>query len=523
MRKWIVGLNTLALLGLLGLTSIMAEEPQPKPDTVTVTNIAAWQHPVKAALQQNRIALLKVVIRNKIDPAFYVRFPMDLSVSSVKYYDSVCRAIAKANGYWNYEIEDEKRPLRFMVTGNVKLQKVVNILANGDAGQMERLLGEANGTGAAVFEKVARQTVGLDNVPYLDLGRFKLNPRLLVEGKARDENRDFKEGLAQSLRGLILCDRFKQPIIGDLTIGTPMTQVLKILGPPSFSFDGQIFYKTSRFYLGFAGTTKVEKAIIGPLGRKIYAKEMLLRLANVLNQADSSGDISELLSGKTFNGFFDRSGHIHGGGYYLDSEAGVNVTEFDGEQCIRVYNNFQGDLYRLKSGKGKYPIIFENTDYIAGRLSTDLQIFDQYNEDLAQNGVLSPSGKRKFVYEWITSDQQYFYVRTLDYSRVDVFIGAMTEDYRWLNDDYIIYTDCVSTKPYAAPVDGRDGGNVDVLEAIGLKLSDEDSHDFKFKLKSVTKDQLVIEKTYDTAGKAAELIKINFAMDAKGKLQFRKG
>lgn len=525
MRKWIVGLNLVTLLGLLSLSSVIAEEPETNPDNVTITDIEAWKHPVKTALQQNRIALFKVEICRKTYPTFYVGLPMDLNVSSAKYYDALCRTIAQTNDYENYAMKDEKRQLRFMVACNEKFQKVVNIIANGEDGKLERLLGAANGSGTAVFEKVARQTVGLDSVPYLDLSHFKLNPCLLGEVKAEAENRDIKEVFYQHVRGVILCNRFKRPIIGNIKIGTPLAQVLKILGPPSFNFYGQIFYKTSRFYLGFAGKTKVEKAIVGPVGKKIYAKEVLLRIATRLNTEKESGSIFDILTGKEMEDFFGTRGYIHEGFYYLDSESGVYVTQCDEGWCIRVYNNFQGDLYRLRSGKSKYPILYENGDWIAGRLSLNLDtfdqnIFDQSNEDLAKEGVLSPGGKRKFIYE---RDQQWFYVRTLDYSRADVVSQADAEEYRWLNDDYIIYTALSSTKPYVLPVNGQTGGAIDVLETIGIKVRYEGNINFKFKIKSVTKDQLVIAKINETTGKTANLIKIHFKMDAKGKLVFGKG
>ena len=114
-----------ALLAVIILSTTFSECANSSPngsssDSVVITDIASWKHPVKKIFSQNNIKLSKVVLTNhKKYPVFYVSFPYDPQSSQTSdYFNQLYAEVLAANGWWSYALQDEQDKVRIEVNWN---------------------------------------------------------------------------------------------------------------------------------------------------------------------------------------------------------------------------------------------------------------------------------------------------------------------------------------------------------------------------------------------------------------------
>jgi hypothetical protein len=79
-------------------------------DLIVINNVKVWNHPTKAIFNKYQIELVKVELsRGKTYPTFFVKMPYDpLSSQNDSYYNKVLLEILKANGWWDYSLNDSQ-------------------------------------------------------------------------------------------------------------------------------------------------------------------------------------------------------------------------------------------------------------------------------------------------------------------------------------------------------------------------------------------------------------------------------
>ena len=344
-----------------------------------------------------------------------------------------------------------------------------------------------------IIKPVTREDSGLSLLERKGLGALVLNQQIhqIVFQDKTYSNSDYSLGLVES-GGILISERFTDTIIDDIRIGTPLESVRDILGEPSVQKDSQLFYKTAYFYLGFQGETNVEHAMIIPHPND-YSRDILKRILLKLEISD----LEALTQDPEIADFLTGGGFIHGGGWYHQSDNGVEVIWFD-ENTVTVYNNFEGDLYQYISSASRYKIIFEDHDMIIENMSFSLKNHVQTNTRFDKDGLLSPSGKLKIIFDWIHSDCYYFTIRTLDNSRPDYFISARAnDDFHWINDNYIIFIDRWYNIPYIISVSDKESSKIyNVLQEISIIASEEEIHSIEpmsFTVISITEEFITLK------------------------------
>ena len=336
--------------------------------------------------------------------------------------------------------------------------------------------------------KITREEAGLETIPSLDFSKFKLNPSIqrLLEDPPSYSDEDYRNGLVYR-DFLIISERFGGSIIQNIGIGDGISNVMEILGEPSCIIGNTMFYKTEGYYLGFKGEKEVEQAIISQRPGK-YPADILKTLIISINRSDFNG-ISELIqSNDEISDFFDYNGHIHGGGWYAVSDNGIFIEEFT-EKAIVVYNNFEGELFRIQEDLHNYGIVYENIDYLMDRMVSELDYYIWLNEKFDKEGIVSPGGKYNSLYIWNYSESYYFIIRAMDTGKTDLYISLPAiGDYYWLNDRYILYSDFFSFAPVIVDVETCE--TINLLETA--ELIDEEPGLRPFEIKSCKDGQIII-------------------------------
>jgi hypothetical protein len=100
---------------------------------VTITDIADWEHPVKAVLEQNGIKIHRIELtKDKKYPTFYVDFPEIMSDPlSLDYSLNVIKSTAEANGFWDFTFFDENRNIKIDVYCDRENKTVYKYIING--------------------------------------------------------------------------------------------------------------------------------------------------------------------------------------------------------------------------------------------------------------------------------------------------------------------------------------------------------------------------------------------------------
>lgn len=359
--------------------------------------------------------------------------------------------------------------------------------------------------------KISRQEAGLSTIPELDFSRFALNPSIqrVIEEPASYTNHDYKNGLINE-NFLIVTERFNENIIQDIAIGDNISKVSETLGAPSCIIGNTMFYKTKDYYLGIKGKEKVEQAVFSRKPRQ-YPSTILKALVTKINEPEFSSIIGLLSENNEISEFFDHNGHIHGGGWYAFAMNGIYLEEFT-ENSITVYNNFEGDLYKLQDDNFQYGIVYSDIDYMMDNMVSELNGYNWTNRIFNEDGIISPGGKYDSVYVWNYSESYYFIIRSMDNNHPDVYIGLpATGDYYWLNDRYILYSDFFSFAPILLDVETFE--IINVLEETNL--FDVDDYGFySFKIKSYN-DGLIIVYHEDED----KQYRIGYSFDQNGQIQ----
>lgn len=360
--------------------------------------------------------------------------------------------------------------------------------------------------------QISRAQAGLSTIPVVDITNIPVNSRVaaLLQGADYLDN-DYEEGIVEGSRGLILSERFSEKILGNLRIGTDMKNIQNLLGVPSVTKEDYIFYKTNRFYLAFRGRDKLEAAALCTLPDD-YDKDILNKLIAALRKEGRSDLQTLLQEDENIRQFFDREGHIHGGGWYVYASCGVTLEDFD-QLTFTVYNNFEGNLYSSL-------VAYEDQDYLVNELKMSLEAYEATNQEFAsKEAKLSPTGKYNSIFRWITSDSQYFIIRSMDNSRADRYIAAPAGQYRWVNDDYLIYMDAFSTLPFAVPMDDGNDDRVNIFYELGLIDSNDSTIGIgtnNYELTAVLEKEILLRDA--SSGKE---LRIQYEVDPTGKIKFK--
>lgn len=97
-------------------SSATSTTPSTENDDEIITDIANWNHPVKEVFNAEEIKVDKVELKNnKTYAIFYVELTKDLNDENKSYYVNLINKVAAANGYWDYEINDQNKNIDITV------------------------------------------------------------------------------------------------------------------------------------------------------------------------------------------------------------------------------------------------------------------------------------------------------------------------------------------------------------------------------------------------------------------------
>lgn len=363
--------------------------------------------------------------------------------------------------------------------------------------------------------------VGLTPLPISDLNGLTLNPRIaaLLNGSESHSMADYTSGIEIMSDCVVIAPRYTGKIIGDISIGTSRTDVIKMLGEPSLHDTAVLAYRTDVFYLVLLGDTEVEYAGLYLTPDRNYPDDILKRLLEELNSPSYINLQAAVGKVDPEGEFFTQSGFINGGGYYFKSVHGIDITEFD-DRTLDVLNNFQGDLYVLDSPDLNYSQSFLDVDAVVVKVRDTMYGCQYTDEYIDKNGKLSPDGKLKAAFEWVYSMDQHFVIRTMDYSVQDRYIYGVYagDDFYWLNNQVLLYEDVVASCPYVMDINRSMPDHVNILVEAGVVTqADVESFKVHYSITDVN-GKVITLKDLDTGA----TLEVQFNMDSNGKMTFSK-
>jgi len=357
--------------------------------------------------------------------------------------------------------------------------------------------------------RITREEAGLTTIPSLDFSGYKLNGTIqrLLENPTSYSDEDYQKGLVYD-NFLVVSERFREDIIRNIGIGDGISEVFEILGLPSCIIGDTMFYKTGEYYLGFKGEKTVEQAVLSPKPG-VYPSDILKIIAICINRPDYYGITTLLDENSEISEFFEYNGHIHGGGWYAFSNNGVYYEEYN-KNAVVVYNNFEGELYKLQEDLYNYRIVYKDVDFLMERMVSELDGYIGLNKAFEEEGIVSPGGKYNSLYVWNYSESYYFIIRTMDASSTDKYVSlAATGEYYWLSDRYILYTDFFTLAPVLFDVETYETINLlDMTELIY-----DDFGYYSIEIKSHEDGKIIIY--YSDGDKE---YRINYSFDPDGKI-----
>ncbi len=106
---------------LLLFSSVLAPPKATADDIKVITDINAWNHPVKKVFQKHEVVLKKVELHNQTYPVFYVELPYDPKFRhNDKFFQPLYYETLKANGFWDYAFVDQSSEVRINIKWNKK-------------------------------------------------------------------------------------------------------------------------------------------------------------------------------------------------------------------------------------------------------------------------------------------------------------------------------------------------------------------------------------------------------------------
>lgn len=359
--------------------------------------------------------------------------------------------------------------------------------------------------------RITREEAGLDTIPGMDFSGFSLNERiheLLIEKRAYSDN-DMKAGI---IAPFLITERFREPVIGNISIGTSMNDAEALLGTPSYRQENIIIYKTDDYYIAISGNESVELVN--------FAQRPQAYDIDILNQILTGCCLEDIYltdlldRNSKIADFFERTGFINGGGHYALSDSGVRVDTLSVN--IKIYNNFEGHLYKTDKDT-EYKIEYINTDSVMEDMMWDFNEYSLTNKDFIERGKISPSGKYMAKYDYVYSMSHYFTIRTMDYSKPDFMINALALEFEWINDDYIIYTGTFTTLPAVTRVTQGNMEHIRLFSGVDDLEYDYGFGKYSFSIKEITKDRFVLEDKNADASKGEKVIwEIPYVIDENG-------
>ncbi|NLY18370.1 MAG: hypothetical protein GX045_05360 [Clostridiaceae bacterium] len=360
--------------------------------------------------------------------------------------------------------------------------------------------------------RISRDEAGLDTIPSVDFGGFSLNKRihqLLIEKQPYTDD-DMKAGIVAPY---LITERFREPVIDDISIGTSIKDVMAVLGAASYIKENIIIYKTYDYYKAFWGDESVELVNFAPKPKDNYDVDMLNEILTGLCLEDEYL-MALLYTDSSLDSFFERKGFVHGGGNYAISDNGVEVnTLFN---TIEIYNNFEGNLYQTIKDT-EYKIEYKNADYVMEDMMWEFANYFYTNESFLEKGKLSPSGKYMAKYDYIYSQSHYFTIRTMDHSKPDYYINAVADEFEWINDDYIIYTDTFSSLLIVIRITRDNVEHICLSSGLNDLEYDYGFGNYDFSIKEITEDRIILEdKNADESKGERVLWEIPYIIDENG-------
>ncbi|MGG3740835.1 hypothetical protein [Paenibacillus chibensis] len=138
-------------------------------EDVVISDVGAWDHPVKKVFAAHGVKLGKVVLQqSKTYPVFYVDMPPSLSDSNNQgELRRLLADLAQANAYWSFSIADSAGSPRIDVVCDRKRQLVMETAVDGrkkawTASEEEQRSDEGRDSFAAYVAGASAQTVKLD-------------------------------------------------------------------------------------------------------------------------------------------------------------------------------------------------------------------------------------------------------------------------------------------------------------------------------------------------------------------------
>ena len=369
------------------------------------------------------------------------------------------------------------------------------------------------------LQLVSREEAGLYTIPRLNFDSFVLNQRiheLLLEGVTYT-NEDMKNGIEPPY---LVTERFQESIIENITIGTSIEEVIRVLGAPSFQERNMTVYKTNSYYIGFFGAETVELANFLPVPEPCDADILNTILTAMCIEAVP---LNVWIGSDDPTGFFDDYGAILGGDFYAYSSHGVKAVLEESGEVIEIFNNYEGSLYRVQPDDTGVDTVFTNTDRNLDSLYWGF-ISRTSNDAFIRNGKVSPSGKYIAKYDWITSMDHYFTIRTVDYSAPDYQIGAVADQFEWLNDDYIVYTGTFSTLPAVLRVtdDAQSRESIHLMEGFGEEDYFYGAGDYNFSIDAITTDTIRFKDNKKAETDEGTYWEVRYFIDETGRFQLVK-
>lgn len=102
-------------------------------DKKVITDISKWDHPVKDVFITSRIPLEKVELtKNNTYPTFYTTLSENVDSNHKSYYENLFKAIAAANGFWDYKLLDESKNINLEISCDKTKKQVTSIVYNND-------------------------------------------------------------------------------------------------------------------------------------------------------------------------------------------------------------------------------------------------------------------------------------------------------------------------------------------------------------------------------------------------------
>ena len=103
-------LATAIAMSISSLACVQASDKSKSQSKVVITDIVAWNHPVKAVFAEHKIPLYKVeLLKNKTYPIFFVSLPYDPQSSETSdYYNQLYAELLETNGWWSFALNDNR-------------------------------------------------------------------------------------------------------------------------------------------------------------------------------------------------------------------------------------------------------------------------------------------------------------------------------------------------------------------------------------------------------------------------------